>query len=86
MICQNCQSDVPQIVYCDCFAVLCHDCFGAHHCGREHLARYTGGGGIQISEFESPQQLHDPTELAAAAFRLRPYQQRCVEAILEALQ
>jgi hypothetical protein len=73
MICDTCKTDSLQIVYCDCFDTLCPD---------EHLARWTKAPEPNADA----KATHGRHELAAAAFRLRPYQQLAVEAVLEALR
>jgi hypothetical protein len=84
MICQACQHDAAQIVHCDCFETFCRDCFSVHQCGREHLARFSSAP--PDSETSNALEIsHEPTELAEALLRLRPYQLECVERILEAL-
>lgn len=82
MICEKCLLTVDQIVYCDCFAVLCRNCFDGHRCGNESRARFSRS---PEPEPERVIQRHDKSELPAALFRLRPYQQECLDAILEHL-
>jgi hypothetical protein len=81
MKCDSCQQDSEQVVHCDCFAVLCRDCFSEHACGRESLARFTR----TPDEPEREIQLHSADELSEAVMRLRPYQEECLKAILEQL-
>lgn len=76
MRCDKCTIDAEQVVYCDCFAVLCRECFGGHVCGRESLARFT-------RQPEPKIQLED---VAIAAFNLRDYQQAAIDFVIEALR
>jgi hypothetical protein len=82
MKCDSCQCDADQIVRCDCFESLCRDCFGDHHCGREHLVQFTRAADPP----PKPKKRAPLVELAAAKFRLRPYQQQAFDAVIEVLR
>jgi hypothetical protein len=82
MICQSCQQAAEQAVHCNCWQTFCRTCFQLHHCGSEHLARFSRAP----DPVDQIDHQRDPQELADVVFRMRPYQQQCVDAILEALQ
>ena len=77
MNCEKCHATGVQFVHCDCFTTLCRACFADHHCGHEHRARFSAAPEPPPATVE---------DLAAAAFRLRPYQQAAFEAVLEVLR
>lgn len=76
VVCDSCGAEPEQIVSCDCFQVLCPDCFAAHGCGREHLARWSGG----IREPEPTPEKLDP-RILLSALPPRDYQSRCIDGI-----
>lgn len=76
MNCEKCQAADRGIVYCDCFAVLCHDCFADHRCGHEHGARFARAAAPELQE-----KFPEVDDLADALFRLRPYQRQAVESV-----
>lgn len=76
MTCSKCGTDGPQVVHCDCFDVLCPECFSTHRCGHEHLARWTGA---PQPDAPPPPPL-DPKKLLSA-LPPRPYQTKCIDAI-----
>lgn len=69
------QCDKVAQVQCDCFATLCRKCFSKHHCGSEHLARYSRGGEPDLAE-EVAEVRISPQELLRA-LPMREYQGTC---------
>jgi len=90
MICDECHQETEQVVYCDCFAVLCRGCYTERHrCGHTSAAQNSLPGLLpETGDSSTPANRNTQnlnTQNLNTQYRLRPYQEQALQAVIEAL-
>lgn len=81
MRCDQCNRETETFVACDCFTTLCPNCFIDHDCPHKGNARLDSAFTPTANREPAPKRI----AIDAGAFKLRPYQQKAIEAVIEEL-